>query len=483
MMSFHRCTRWRLQGFSYTLAVPLIGLLAGCQSYTRAPLDLQAHRAAFAARSMDSEPVALFSDRLRDLGQHAPDEFDLRDGLSLAEAEVLALFYNADLRMQRLRAGVSEANFENAGLFEDPVFGFDGADIFSPSAPFEFGLTLGLTIPISGRLGAEKDRAGAALEAELRRIVDAEWRIRGDVRQAWVSWTAMHERTGLLGEVFGQVQRIGAVTDRLGEAGEISRVESRLFSIERSNREAQLNQAQLDERVALSKLFALMGIPDDAPLTLLPAFEAQQLTQIESPIDRIIESNTHLAVRRAEYQVAEETLRREIREQYPDIKIGGGYGSEGNDDRLLLGLSIPIPILNANRGGIAAARAERDVARAAAEASFENLIRGYRLALATLESVGLQRDRYESEIVPMLDDQFGEIERIAELGEVDTFLLLETVTRQFEAKSRLLDLRIIEAGASIGITQLLGPETPLKPAPIDDPSEKPALADAQGGEG
>lgn len=184
-------------------------------------------------------------------------------------------------------------------------------------------------------------------------------------------------------------------------------------------------------------------------------------------IGRLIEANTTLAVRRAEYQVAEETLRLEVRKQYPDITIGTGYGSEDNDDRLLLGVSIPIPILNANRAGIAEAKARREVARAVAETTFERLTRELAMARAAYGASRTQRDAFERELVPMLDEQASEVEQLINLGEVNTLLLLETVTRRYEAKSRLLDLRLAETDAAIEITRLLGPDESETPAPVE----------------
>lgn len=459
------CPRPRWQAVLTAAACALA--LAGCQSYQQAPLDWPAHRAAFESRLHNPEPVAAFAERLRSQGAPAPERFDLSDGLTLAEGEALALFYNADLRLQRRSAGVAQATAENAGLFDDPVFGFDGADILSPSGqPFQYGLRLGLTIPISGRLGVEQDRAGAAHAAELRRLVDAEWRTRAAVRVAWAEWSAMREKAGLLDAIVVQVDDIGAITDRLERGGEISRVEGRLFQVERANRQAALSQAQLEAEAARIRLCGLLGIPGDSDIELIPSIAAPTAGTPGDAIAVLIEQNTQLAVRRAEYRTAEESLRLEIRKQYPDIRIGGGYGSENDDDRLLLGLSIPVPILNGNRAGIAEARATRELAKAAAEALFEQLTRDYQLAALTLESVRAQRERYEAEVVPMLEEQFGEIQRIAELGEVDTFLLLETVSRQFDAKSRLLSLRVAEVEAAVAITRLFGPDTPLAPAPV-----------------
>jgi len=445
--------------------------LAGCQSYEQQPLDLTAHREAFDQRGLSLERIDGFVERLRELGTDIPETFSFDDGLTPPEGEVAALFYNADLRQARLAAGVALASFENAGLWDDPEFGFDGSEIWSPSSPFEFGLMVSLTIPVSGRLEVEKSRAGAAYEAELRRIVNAEWELRGQVRQAWAAWTAAVERARLLRDATVQVERITSITDRLEAAGELSRIEARLFRVELAARRAEIADVILEVRQARIELLGLMGLPPNATIELLPALPTIDLTCAGDVVGRLIEANTELAIRRAEYQTAEESLRLEVRKQYPDIEIGGGYGREG-DDRLLLGLSLPIPILNANRAGIAEARAERDVALAAAETTFERLARALAYSQAALDAAQAQRVRYESEVVPMLEEQAAEVESIAQLGEVDTLILLETVHAELDAKSRLLDLRLSEFDAATAITLLLGPDEAADPAPInDDPDD------------
>ncbi|MBT8484477.1 MAG: TolC family protein [Phycisphaerae bacterium] len=424
-------------------------------------------------RSIEVGRIQGFLERLRELGAEALYPFSFDDGLTPAEGEVVALFYNADLREARLAAGVALANFENAGLWDDPEFGFDGAEILSPSgSPFEFGLTLNLTIPISGRLEVEKTRAGAAYEAELRRIVDAEWATRADVRRSWASWTVAEERLRLLREAIAQIERITAITDRLEAGGELSRVESRLFQVELADRRAAVAEAELDATRSRINLLGLMGLPADASVELVPALPTADPPLSDDPLRRLIESNTELAVRRAEYQVVEEALRLEIRKQYPDITIGSGYGSEDNDDRLILGFSVPIPIFNRNRAGIAEARAERDVSRAAAETTFERLARELTATHAVLDAARTQRSQFESTIVPMLEAQAEEVEQIADLGEVDTLILLETVQRQLDAKSRLLELQRAELDASVTIAQLLGPGEPADPAPVSDHNDK-----------
>jgi outer membrane protein TolC len=439
---------------------------AGCQSYSPAPLDLDSHHSAFLARSIDGEPLAEFADRLRDAGDAAPAVFDPADGLTAAEGEVLALFFNADLRMLRARAGVAVAAFETAGLWDDPVFGFNGAEILSSGGTFDYGLIANFTIPISGRLAIEKDRARAAVDVERRRIVDAEWTLRTDVRRSWSAWTLASERLALADDILVHVEEISALTNRLEEAGELSRVQGRLLRIEAISRRSLQLRAVLDERRARLKLLRLLGLSPDVKIELVPGVPDDGDATPDDALARIIRCNTRLDVHRAEYQVVEDTLRLEIRKQFPDMTIGTGYGSEGNDDRLLLGFSMPIPILNANQASVAEARAKRDVARITAETTYEQLVHEFAEARSARDAVREQRIAFETTMIPMLDEQDREITRIAELGEIDTFLLLETVTRQFDARSQLLDLQRAEADAALTITQLLGPDTMREPADI-----------------
>ncbi len=453
------------------------GLLGGCQNYERAPLDLSSHRSAIETRLDAAEPIGAFLDRLIESGTNAPSRFDLSDGLSVTEGEVLALFYNADLRMARLHAGVALADFETAGLWEDPEFGFDGAEILSPSGPFESGFTLSLTIPVSGRLAVAKDRAGAAYEAELRRIIDAEWATRARIRSAWGAWTVADARVCLLSEVIEQFERIGTITDRLEAAGELTRVEARLVRAELLETRGVLAQAEFAAIQARVNLLGLLGLSPSVDISLLPSLQALESIEFADELQRLVEANTLLAVRRAEYQTAEETLRLEIRKQYPDITIGGGYGSEDNDDRLLLGLSIPIPILNANRAGIAEARAQRKVALAAAEITFEQLARDLATTNAAIQASRSQLEAFETLLVPMLDEQFREVEQLIDIGEVNTLILLETVSRRFEARSQLLDLRLAELNAIIERARLLGPDQPKSPAPIENATDDTSITE------
>jgi hypothetical protein len=79
----------------------------------------------------------------------------------------------------------------------------------------------------------------------------------------------------------------------------------------------------------------------------------------------------------------------------------------------------------------------------------------------------------------MIEAQTNDVENIIALGEVDMFILLETVTRQFEAKQQLLRLEVAELDAAITMHKILGPDYQLNPSPINREIQKDTLGGVQ----
>lgn len=477
------------------LTVCLLVLAGGCQSYERQPLDISAHYAAFLARTPDGAQTRALAATLASRGrldgdwsgesggsvvapgradeQQAEDTpagdspaeaFNPADGVSCAEAEVIALVYNADLRLARLRAGVTQASAQHAGLWEDPTIGVDLTRIIqSTPEPWKVFTSVGLTIPLSGRLEIEKRRAGADHAAELARVVQREWLVRMGVRRAWSEWSALDAQTAAARAFLARVEQVLSVVDKMEQAGEMARTEARLFRIEKMAKSSDLAALESRAREVELQLRQLMGLSPDVALPLVPGHAVSSvpssLEGVREDID--IEAIRHrspaMLVAAAEYEAAERALELEVRQQYPDVHIGPGYGREDGQDQLLLGVSLPVPILNANRQRIAEATARREVARAAAEIALEQTVTGLCAAESRLSAATRKRRLLEAELVPLVDAQYADMRRIAELGELNTLVLLESLTRQQEAQARLVDARRDEALAAIDRDEWLGP--------------------------
>jgi len=485
-------SRLRFGGLSMAGLIALVA--GGCQSYERRPLDLAGHQAAFLARTPESPEVQSFA---ATLAAQAPGgaEFSPSDGISCAEAEVIALVFNADLRLARLRAGVTKATAENAGLWEDPTVNVDLTRIVeSTPEPWKVFTSVGITIPISGRLEIEKQRAGVEHAAELARVAQSEWAVRMSVRRVWSEWSALDAQLETTRGFISRVDQILSVVDKMEQAGEMARTEARLFRIEKATKAAELAVLESRTREADLRLRQLMGMSPDAPLRL----QARGIGPVRGDSSGISSGGTGRAmlerqspamlVAAAEYEAAEKSLELEVRKQYPDLHIGPGYGREDGQDQVLLGLSVPIPILNANRQGIAQARARREVAQAGAETILEQILAGVRAAEVRLQAATQRRQTLETEIVPLVDAQYTDARQVAELGEVNTLVLLESLTRQQEAKVSLVEARRDEAIAAVDLEELIGPaprsDAPqLAPATPNESVVSPSTPPTTGGAG
>ena len=120
--------------------------------------------------------------------------------------------------------------------------------------------------------------------------------------------------------------------------------------------------------------------------------------------------------------------------------------------------AIPLPILNSNKGGIAKARAEREVAQAAFETEFERTV-GRLAGLRTKQrAIRAQRRTIDKDVIPLVDRQVADARRLLELGEGGSIVLLESLVRAHEAKLKLIDLQLEESNTNNEIRHLLGPD-------------------------
>lgn len=438
--------------------LPLAALLcAGCQKYQPMPLDLAGHEVAVQERHPAAGEVVAYAQHLASLNRDSAVTYDPSDGLSLPEAEVVALFFNPTLRQVRLAAKVPAVGAREAGRWEDPELSVDGARILnSVDKPWEVGGLLNFTLPISGRLGAAKRQALAEADAATLRAYLQERLVVAELRSRWLAWSALQQRIELTGQYVRELDDMVEQAEKLRQAGEIDQLEARLFRIERAARQGELRVLELEQREAMVGIKSLLGLAPAADVRLMPTLSTAE-TAIPStqPAPSLLGGHPRVRLAKAEYAVAERTLETEIRKQHPDVTVGAGPGTEEGDRRVLFGLGLPLPVLNANRRAIAEARAARDVAKAAAEAAYEELVGELARARVNCETARVRVEFLRKELVPLVDQQLDDARRMARLGEFQTLVTLEAHTKAFETKLDVLEAMLKEAQAANQLHALL----------------------------
>lgn len=460
-------------------ALCALSTITGCRTYQPEPLNAPKHRAAWHARSAADEQVAAFADRLAEEGDAAAASFDISDGLTLPEAELVALVYNPDLRLARVEAGVSEAASQYAGRWDDPELEAELLRVTENVAePWVIGAGLSFSLPISGRLSVEKDRANAGHREALQAVAEAEWRTRHELRQAWLEWSAAVRRAEELRRLIGTIETLGQSMQKLAEAGEVLRTEAALFSIEQAQRRASLLRVQGEAAQQEAQLRTLMGLSPSAPLDLTATL-ALSPDLDEPDLASLAERNPTLIRLGLAYDVAEQTLRREFRKQVPDLTIGPSVVSEDGQSKIGLVGGIPLPILNLNRRAIAEAEAQRQRARAAFETEYEKLVGRFNQTLARAQALDQERALVLSRTVPLIDRQLDDLRRLIEIGEGDILVLLESLNRANDIKLDLIDLQRDTAKARASLRYLAGPASDTKDqADADQAPDDPAIEDS-----
>ncbi|MBX3355318.1 MAG: TolC family protein [Phycisphaeraceae bacterium] len=448
------------------LIATLLLLPAACASYEPAPLDPEAARQAWLVRSPDDEGVREFARRLA-AAHHPSQEFNAADGITLAEAEAIGLVFNRELRVVRRGAGVAQATADFAGLWDDPVLGIEIERIVqSVPNPWIVGAAIGITIPISGRVEALQRRADEALRAELDAIASREWSHRATIRRRWMEWSAQRLREELLRELVREVDAVAISAQRLEAAGVLARVDARLFQVELAGRRAELLLVEAEGRELELLLRDALGLAPEAPVEFVPQVVLEPATDPTSAREAWLKRNPALRAMRSHYAVAEAALELEVRRQYPDITIGPGYKEDQGDGRVLLGISLPLPLWNRNQQGVAEAFAERDRVREEFYGLLESIESQLEVALVRVEMSRAARLSLDRDLLPLVDLQDAEVRRSAELGRVDPLLLLETLRSRYDARLRVIDTRLAESISSATQDELVGPpRSALEDAP------------------
>jgi len=418
-------------------------LVTGCQSYTPQPIDSKAMRIDWQNRSPALASVRAFAEELKKSQASAAD-YDLANGIDIDEAELLALLFNPDLRKARLEADVARLGSNEAGRWEDPSFGLDVERIISGAKdPWVLGGLVNLTIPLSGRLSIERKLAISESSVAQLRVLQQERVVVSELHRSWSEYSAASLSLVVITQVIDDLTSIESAAAKLRDAGEIDPTDARLFTIDLARRQLQLQSARRELGKLEAHLRQLMGLSPGAPIKVVPG--ASRATAIVMSDD----DHIRLIVARAEYDVAERSLELEIRKQYPDLQLGLGAGTDQGDSRLLGGLSIPIPLLNANRKSIVEARVKRDVARSEFERQLISLDSERALANAELLAAQSQLSQIESTLVPLVDRQLSEAKKLLDIGEFNPLLVREAIDAAMQTR-----LELIDAGLSAGLAAI-----------------------------
>jgi outer membrane protein TolC len=262
-------------------------------------------------------------------------------------------------------------------------------------------------------------------------------------------------------DVLARVEQVTAIVDRMEAAGEVARIEARLFRIEDAKLRARLAALESDLARATHAVESLIDLPPAASRKLTGEFASSARlagATRDAALAAVADMNPAVLVARAEYELAERRLEEEVRKQWPDLDLAPGYGEQDGDRQVRCSAWAWCFLFSTETGRESpwpkpSARPRAAAPRPSSSARSARCSR--RKSASPSPPRGVMRSSARS--CPSSRLSTEETRAVARLGEVKTLVLLESLKQQLEARNDLIAARRDEALAAIDIEELLGP--------------------------
>lgn len=244
------------------------------------------------------------------------------------------------------------------------------------------------------RIGA----ARAAGRAAGLRLLSERIAAQLEVDTTYTMALAARARFDLARETTRDADSLRVMATKRRDAGDASDLDVDLASVVAGQQANVASTDSLDYMHLLLTVQMLMGLPADSVAIALAdslAYPATTVDLLAAAVPDSPGASPFVAAAEATVQAAELAVAREHRLVWglPSLQLGVDWGDPANDppNKLLplIGVSVPLPLLDRNRGPIAQAEAERD--RARAELQLARLDARQRLVEGTREREVLTR--------------------------------------------------------------------------------------------
>ena len=405
------------------LAVVAAGQPARAQPQAVSPSAGQEH-------ALDrEEPLSTEADSLRTVG--------LREALRLFREN------NLSLRRAQSEARARRGMARQARAYPNPTLQATHEPLWrGGTRQSETYLNLSQQVEWSGRSARIASARRAAAAARAQTAADSA-RLALQVTEAYVDAATAESRRRRLEQVTRVFRRAdSSVAERQSE-GDASGYAARRIRLERARYEQRLAAARLEARSAQRQL-ALLILPKEAPPVAaepLPEAMPPSISRGQA-LRAALRDRPELRRRQSEVEAQEAARRAARRDAWPDPSVTAGYkrqssGAEG----AFLGVGIPLPLFDRNRGAAEAASARLRAAETQQILARREIRVEVRRAFAAYTSTRRQSRLVGDDLLRGSDDLLRIAQTSYDEGEMSLVELLDAADAYRDARVRAVDLR------------------------------------------
>jgi len=300
---------------------------------------------------------------------------------------------------------------------------------------------------------AEKGRnvAQAELVAEKANLV-------ADVRMAFMGLLAAQKRSDLATQTLDIARSAREAAAKRVAAGKAAPLEENRALVAESSAQLEQAQAQAAQRVARQQMQAFMGGADqtfgDAQGVLDALPEVPNALALQEGLEQapaLLQARSTLEQNRA-------TADLESAKRMPDptVSLGVKRAQEMARNQIVFGVSIPIPLLDSNRGNQLQALRLADQAEDRMLATRLELQTQLYAAREALESSRKQAMQLSSQVLPTAQAAYEAASKGFVLGKFGYLDVLDAQRSWFEVRNQYLDQLLATHRAAADIDRLLG---------------------------
>ena len=360
------------------------------------------------------------------------------DALTLNVVLGLAAQANPVLRGARADADSSAGTLMQAGARPNPDLsllqeGFGGTERTTTAL-------INQTVELGGKRRARLEVASYGREVALASLDGRGAALRAQVIVAFYGLLAAQRQLRVAEESAAIAARSSELADKRASAGKVSPVEATKAKVAATAVQIELANAKTRVSTAEEKLATVTASPDvrgrnvSGDIETIPSVEP--LSQLIARLDDVPLSRAARAeMLRTNAAIAVERARR-----VPDVTFSAGMKrvitGGVRDNQAVIGVSIPLPLFDNNKGGILEAvhKAEK------ASADFDGEKAALQLELtqtyASYQSAAQEAQRLKSDVLPAARDALDAMSRGYELGKFDFLDVLDAQRTLFQEQSR-----------------------------------------------
>ena len=381
-----------------------------------------------------------------------------------------ALERNPELKFYEAEITAAKAGRKTAGLLANPELSggvghktVRGGGLSAEGVAWSVSVVQPFEWP--GRIGLRKAIANHDIELAGLGYDRFKLALTGRVRTLAYGLFAAQEKSAAASEVAERFKALREVLVQRDPAGLTPLLETRVIEATELNAQRKASEALLFTQAALLELNQLRGVAPESGLSVSQTQLAFRPPEDKSALMTLARTNNfELRVRAVE--LAQQGFRVDLakNERYPTISVGPSISEEraGDRERVIgVGVSLPLPLWNRNKGNIESAVARQMQAEVSLNVTEREIQRKVVEAALTYETKLREMARWRPDSVQHFREAAEIADRHYRLGAVPISTYVELQKQYLDAVEGLLDTKKEALEAAAQLELLTGLPLPL----------------------